>query len=506
MQPAAVIYLQYAALSLLIVGGLVASTSLLFVIRSADTVARTWFASIALQLMSGMVLFTVGTAWREAAYFVAVLITLSSHYLALFSTLLMLGETACARRLSGFLALHMLLFVLTRLAPSTDLSYLFSMVSSTALEGCILVALQRIRKEQALTATLFAELAFGAGILGNLIRIGASIHIGRPVLFTELSIYSVIAMSLQCVFIVMSCFYYFGISIQRAEAREMEMRLEADRLRVSQRLAEEHARETAQLIAERDQMMLLNSRFSTINTLSLLGGGVIHEIAQPLQAARSAIDVLAMQKSLTPDELAQHSSGVQRLIDRVAGIVENLRRLMREKTVDLEPVDCVEIINRVFPIFRSEARRRDVETICLIDPAAAGRLVRANPVMLERVLFNLAANAIEAFDMPGEMPGESEDAASTVPRQLVVRIGMAGHNGQSHLTIGFDDTGSGVPDARYAEIFELLTSGKAEGTGLGLYMVKAFVESWRGTIRAMSNLAAGQGTSIEIMLPVHAPA
>lgn len=491
------IYLQYAGLSLLIVGGLVAAAAWAFVVKSADSAARLWFASVAMELMAGMVLFTAGTEWREAAYFFAAIIQFSSLYLALYSTTLMLGLQKRAALLIVW-ACHLGLFTLLHQGlRQPGMSFIISMISVTFLEVLIVWHLRKVRSKFDLTATLFAEVAFIAAILGSLTRLVGSWASGTILLYTDLSYYSVIAMSLQCVLIVMSCLFYIGISIQRAEARELAMRMEADQLRLRQRMAEDHARETQQLINERDRMMILNSRFSAVSTLSLLGAGVIHEIAQPLQAARSAMDVLALHKRLSEKELARHTTALIKLIDRVSTVVENLRRLIREKSVDLEDVDCEQLLRRVFPIFASEAKRRSINAAFVLDESAIGKLIRANPVMLERVMFNLAVNALEAFDEPTD-----EVRRETTERKLLIDIRAGATEFGESLVIGFHDTGKGVENAEYEQMFELLTSGKESGTGLGLYLVKTFVESWSGTVRARRNLHGKIGTSIEITLPV----
>lgn len=491
------LYLQYAALSLLIVGGLVAAAAWAFVVRSADSAARLWFASVAMQLISGMVLFTAGTEWREVAYFVAAIIQFSSLYLALYSTTLMLRLEA-KHLLLVVWSIHLGVFALMhRVLEQQSSSFVVSMISATMLELMIVWHLRRVRRTMGLMATLFAEVAFGAAILGSLTRLFGSWVSGSILLYTDLSYYSVIAMSLQCVLIVMSCFFYIGISIQRAEARELAMRVEADQLRLRQRMAEEHAQETQKLIGERDRMMILNSRFSAVSTLSLLGAGVVHEIAQPLQAARSAMDVLAMHKQLSAKELARHIAGLLKLIDRASSVVENLRRLIREKSVDLKDVDCEQMLRRVFPIFASEAKRRSILASFVLDETANGKLVRANPVMLERVMFNLAVNALEAFDEPCK-----DGPPELLERKLLIDIRCAPAETGESLVIGFHDTGHGVANAAYDQMFEMLASSKEGGTGLGLYLVKTFIESWNGTVRARRNLHGGSGTSIEITLPV----
>ena len=174
-----------------------------------------------------------------------------------------------------------------------------------------------------------------------------------------------------------------------------------------------------------------------------------------------------------------------------------MRRLIREKSVDLEDVDCEKLLRRVFPIFASEAKRRSIAASFVLDESASGKLVRANPVMLERVMFNLAVNALEAFDEPGK-----DGPPALFERKLLIDIRCAPAGSGESLVIGFHDTGHGVANAAYDQMFELLTSGKEGGTGLGLYLVKTFVDSWTGTVRARRNLHGGAGTSIEITLPV----
>jgi signal transduction histidine kinase len=496
MQISPALYLQYAALSLLIVGGLVVSAAWFFVLKSADSAARFWFASVTMQLTAGMALFTVGEDWREEAYFVAAIIQFSSLYLALYSTKLMLGLHV-KRDLLAIWCVHLSVFAQLHLVfDQQELSFAVAMVSATLLELIIVWYLRQVRIKLGLMPALFAEGAYCAAVLGGLTRLVGSWASGGIILYTDLSYYSVIAMSLQCVLIVMACFFYIGISIQRADARELAMRLEADQLRLRQRLAEDHARETQKLIGERDRMMILNSRFSAVNTMSLLGAGVVHEIAQPLQATRSAMEVLAMQQRLSEQELAQHTAGLLKLIERASSVVENLRRLIRDKTVDHEDVDCGQLLRRVYPIFASEAKRRSVEISLDMDKTSATKQVRANPVMLERVMFNLAVNALEAFDEPGD-----GCPRAAFERKLLIDIRHVQVETEECLVIGFHDTGHGVANNAYDQMFELLSSGKEGGIGLGLYLVKTLVESWNGTVKAQRNRYGGSGTSIEITLP-----
>ncbi|MEN9718756.1 MAG: hypothetical protein RIQ99_1634 [Pseudomonadota bacterium] len=495
MQITSAEYFRHFAVSLLIITGLVALVSWVLVRKTADRAGRSWFMAIVLQLATGMVLFTVDSAWRDAAYLLATITMGSSLYLMLYALLLQLKRSGMGPWLGCLWLTHFTVFtVMLLFAPRPDLAFLQLIWSAMALDIAIIVYLGQLRERAGLAATALAQAGFAIALASGVLRTAFFFINGQLMRYAEFSVQSAVALALQAAAIVFCCFFYIALSIQQAEAREQEMRSEATRLKVQRRLAEEHAAATQVLIEQRDHMMILNSRFSTISAMSLLGGGVIHEIAQPLQAARSAIDVLALTKDPTAQTVARNAAAIQSLIDRISEIVENLRRLMGEKTIDLEDVDCGALLTRIFPIFASEARRRDVDATCSIEPAAALHRVRANQVLLERVMFNLTANAIEAFD--GFTP------ASGTPKRLIVSAGVLETDDRPALVVRFTDTGAGIPDLRHDEIFEPLKSGKVDGSGFGLFMVKTLIESWNGSIRALPNSTDGQGTVIELLLPI----
>src|SRR5262249_56349003 len=99
---------------------------------------------------------------------------------------------------------------------------------------------------------------------------------------------------------------------------------------------------------------------------------------------------------------------------------------------------------------------------------------------LRRGVLNLLQNALEAMPEGGTVTLEGQGMATHV--QLQVR-----------------DTGSGIPAAQLAQIFEPLYTTKAEGTGLGLYIVQEIVTAHEGQITMES--VEGQGTTFTITLP-----
>src|ERR671931_2299002 len=100
---------------------------------------------------------------------------------------------------------------------------------------------------------------------------------------------------------------------------------------------------------------------------------------------------------------------------------------------------------------------------------------------LRLVLLNLVHNALDAMPHGGTLTLAGARLATQV--QLHVR-----------------DTGSGIPAAQLPHIFEPFYTTKAEGTGLGLYIVREIMMAHAGQITVQSG--EGQGTTFRVTLPL----
>jgi signal transduction histidine kinase len=108
-----------------------------------------------------------------------------------------------------------------------------------------------------------------------------------------------------------------------------------------------------------------------------------------------------------------------------------------------------------------------------------------DPRRIRQIVFNLVANAI-GFSSPGQT------------------ITVAARRDDNSMILTVRDEGRGIPEevlARIFERFESHTNGSNHrGVGLGLSMVKAFVELHNGTVHLTS--AAGQGTIVTCRFPL----
>jgi signal transduction histidine kinase len=111
--------------------------------------------------------------------------------------------------------------------------------------------------------------------------------------------------------------------------------------------------------------------------------------------------------------------------------------------------------------------------------------VMADRVQLQQVVMNLMLNGIEAMrDTGGELRITSR---RTEDGQLMISV---------------SDSGIGLPQEKPDRIFQAFFTTKAQGTGMGLSISRAIVESHSGRLWASSN--TGRGATFHFSLPTEA--
>ena len=120
-----------------------------------------------------------------------------------------------------------------------------------------------------------------------------------------------------------------------------------------------------------------------------------------------------------------------------------------------------------------------------VDVAEAGALV-GDAEKLRRVVLNLVGNALDAL----------EGQHSPAPR---VDIEAGANLAGSEVWLRVRDNGPGIAPERAAEIWAPFHTSKANGTGLGLSMVRKIVEGHGGTVEVDS--APGRGAAFLVTLP-----
>jgi len=234
-----------------------------------------------------------------------------------------------------------------------------------------------------------------------------------------------------------------------------------------------------------DQRRLLRRVTAAENLASLgtLAAGLAHEINNPLTYVVTGVS--AIRASLEAGEPLE-AAEVDSVLDgcwRVRDIVRNILDTTTHRKDTVEAVSVPEAIDAALALVRAQVSHR--ATILWspgeVPPASAHR------TKLVEVVVNLVVNAGQAF---------GDNRASQ--NQIWVRArGDAGE-----VVIEVEDNGPGMDEATRVRALEpfFTTKEPGQGTGLGLFLSSAIVESLGGTLRIDSEV--GQGTRVTVRLPV----
>jgi signal transduction histidine kinase len=211
------------------------------------------------------------------------------------------------------------------------------------------------------------------------------------------------------------------------------------------------------------------------NPLGAIGMGVELMKSESLGAARRLEIIEMIQR-----QLSQIGRLADDLLD-VTGTGEQRLRIER-KSVDLRQVglDAIDTVGGLL-----EERRQELS---LTLPPAGAVCVRGDHARLIQVVVNLLENATK-YTPPGG--------------RIVLEIAAA----RARLaTITIRDTGIGIPSDLMPRIFDLFAQGRYQcgsakrGVGLGLTLVRNFVELHGGRVEA-SSAGEHQGSEFKIELP-----
>jgi signal transduction histidine kinase len=119
-------------------------------------------------------------------------------------------------------------------------------------------------------------------------------------------------------------------------------------------------------------------------------------------------------------------------------------------------------------------------------------VVSVDREQMTSVLENLVYNAVEALP---------EGGAITVQTQLARDLlSFSGEGSRDYVIVEVMDTGTGMNASTRTRAFDPGFTTTAEGTGLGLAMVKRIIEDHDGQVELESE--PGMGTDVRIYLPI----
>lgn len=210
-----------------------------------------------------------------------------------------------------------------------------------------------------------------------------------------------------------------------------------------------------------------------------------HDLRKPLAAATAAIGGLrAAGDTLSESDGRELLETAEESLDALTALVTDLLDVSRVQAgaLALSPV-AVNPAEVIIPALQELDLAPGAVELAFEHGHGHGQAI-ADPVLLQRAVSNLLANAIR-FSPPG---AAVEISTRIVDRRVEIRIA---------------DHGPGVPVDRRDEIFtpfqRLGDTDNTTGLGLGLALSRGFVEAMHGTLEAEST--PGGGLTMAVALP-----
>ncbi|MBT8568299.1 GHKL domain-containing protein [Polynucleobacter paneuropaeus] len=217
-----------------------------------------------------------------------------------------------------------------------------------------------------------------------------------------------------------------------------------------------------------------------------LSASIAHELNQPLGASNLNIQFLKMKLergALNPGVGKEILDSLEEDNKRAATIVRSLRSIFTEGESNTQTVVLGDLISKVLDIVKPELKNKNIQIQLRVDDDL---VIRVNSSEIEQVILNLLNNAAQALANSG-----------TLQR----RIAIEALKTDNSVQLSISDNGAGVPEDFKSQLFELLSTTKQTGMGLGLWLCKHIVTRYSGSIHYED--AVGGGAKFVIELPLN---
>ena len=217
-------------------------------------------------------------------------------------------------------------------------------------------------------------------------------------------------------------------------------------------------------------------------------GMLSHELLTPLQSIWSTVDVIESRGRVESTDAAfrRLKEATRSLRGRISDLLDFAKMSSGRLETRIRGFQLDKLIDTALRDVEEVLAERNLDVHWEAGPELSQRLY-SDPARLRQVIDNLLANAIKYTERGG----------ISISARLLAEEGA--------MRIEIADTGVGIDPAAMARLYEPfyrspLTAGMAEGSGLGLAVVRSLVDLMGGTIRFDSQV--GQGTVVTLEVPI----
>jgi PAS domain S-box-containing protein len=222
-------------------------------------------------------------------------------------------------------------------------------------------------------------------------------------------------------------------------------------------------------------------------------GGAAHDFNNLLMAILGSLEILRKRLPDDPRMLALLDNAVQGA-KRGTTLTQRMLAFARRQELKHETVELCGLINGMTELLeRSLGSTVNIETHFPREPVH----VRTDANQLETALLNLAINGRDAMPHGGSL-------LISISTEKILSNHFSNLAPGEYALLSVKDTGHGMDEVTLGKATEpfFTTKGVGKGTGLGLSMVDGLAGQSGGKLAVQS--VVGQGTTVEIWLPIAA--
>ena len=229
------------------------------------------------------------------------------------------------------------------------------------------------------------------------------------------------------------------------------------------------------LARKNDELKRLNEEVMELtNSRLLFFTNISHELRTPLTLIADPVEMLLDDNGIKGKsrELLKMVQRNAVALQQLVGSILDFRKIQNGKMeLKLSRFDIVEALKLWTGDFNLTAERKKIKLHFVDDNYSADHMIVADKEKMARVVFNLLSNAMKYTPAGGD---------------IFVSLASAGDN----LRIDVRDTGKGIEKEEASKVFERFfqAKGAASGTGIGLALVKSFVELHNGEVKVESEV------------------
>lgn len=225
----------------------------------------------------------------------------------------------------------------------------------------------------------------------------------------------------------------------------------------------------------------LKRQMERADRLTILGeitAGIAHELNTPLANILGFAELLKDDLSLKKTAIED----LDKIINNAIFSREVVKKLMFfacEMPQEMQQVNLTTSIKNSLALLDASFKKSNVNyTVEIADDEL---LLKADPIQLTQIIFNLVINAIYFS-----------------PENGIVTISAS--QSKEHITLKISDQGSGLSKEALDKVFQpfFTTKPMTDGSGLGLSVVHGIVASHKGSISVENNADAGATFTVKL--------